>query len=72
MTRFKEGDEVRLCVDVTGDGGDCTIPAGTIGVVVDDVHAPGQYAVDVEVDGEPDNLAVSGDQIEPVPPASAG
>ncbi|MBO0829437.1 MAG: hypothetical protein J2P24_16820, partial [Streptosporangiales bacterium] len=56
--------EVRLRVDVTRDGGVGVVPAGTVGVVVDDVHAPGQYAVDVEVDGEPDNVAVGGEQIE--------
>ena len=66
MTRFKEGDEVRLRVDVTGDGGAHVVPAGTVGVVVDDVHAPGQYAVDVEVNGEPDNVAVTGEQIDAV------
>lgn len=68
---IREGDEVRFTNDVTGIRG-TRVPAGTVGVVVDDVHAPGQYAVDVEVDGEPDNVAVSGDQIEPVTAASAG
>lgn len=64
--RFKEGDEVRLRVDVARDGGVGVVPAGTVGVVVDDVHAPGQYAIDVEVDGEYDNVAVSGNQVEPI------
>lgn len=64
---LKEGDEVRLRVDVTADGGEHVVPAGTVGVVVDDVHAPDQYAVDVEVGGEYDNVAVTGEQIEAVP-----
>lgn len=61
---IKEGDEVRLRVGVTGIRG-TTVPAGTVGVVVDDVHAPGQYAVDIEINGAYDNVAVTGDQVEP-------
>lgn len=60
-----EGTQVRLRVDVTGIRG-TAVPAGTTGVVVDDLHAPNQYAVDVQVDGRNDNVAVSGEQIEPV------
>lgn len=63
---IKEGDRVRLTVDMLGDDGVRVIPAGTVGTVVDDVHAPGQYAVDVRVDDRYDNVPVSGDQIEPV------
>jgi hypothetical protein len=62
---IREGDRVRLTTDVVGDDGVRVIPAGTVGTVVDDVHAPGQYAVDVIVDGEYDNVPVTADQIEP-------
>lgn len=58
-----EGTQVRLRVDVTGIRG-TRVPAGTVGVVVDDAHAPHQYAVDVQVDGRNDNVAVSGEQIQ--------
>lgn len=61
---IKEGDRVRLTVDVLGDDGVRVIPAGTEGTVVDDVHAPGQYAVDVRVGDSYDNVPVSSEQIE--------
>ena len=60
----EERDVLRLTVDVPRDGGG-VVPAGTVGTVVDVVHAPDQYAVDVQVDGEYDNVAVAADQIEP-------
>lgn len=66
MTVVAEGQEVRLLVPVERDGGG-TVPAGTVGTVVDALHGPGEYAVDVLVDGEYDNVAVRGDQLEPLP-----
>jgi hypothetical protein len=62
---IKEGDRVRLTADTQGIRGS-EIPAGTIGTVVDDMHAPDQYAVDVKVNDRYDNVAVSGEQIEAV------
>lgn len=60
-----EGAGVRILVAVTGIRG-IDVPAGTVGVVVDDKHAPDEYAVDVEIGGRYDNIVVSGEQIEPV------
>jgi hypothetical protein len=62
---FKEGDQVRLLVPVAGIG-KVLAAAGTVGTVVDDVHAPDEYGVDVEVNGQYDNLVVSGDQLTAV------
>lgn len=62
----KEGDRVRLLVETVGIEG-ATVPAGTFGTVVDDMHAPDEYAVDVVVDdGVYDNVSVSGQQVEAV------
>ncbi|MQA02309.1 MAG: hypothetical protein GEV07_06135 [Streptosporangiales bacterium] len=63
---FEEGTKVRLVGDVTRDDGVPVVPAGTVGTVVDAVNAPDEYAVDVVVDGEFDNVPVTGDQIEAV------
>lgn len=63
---IKEGDRVRLVADVTADDGVTVVPAGTEGIVVDADSAPHGYAVDVIVDGEYDNIPVTGAQIEPV------
>lgn len=62
---IKEGDRVRLVTDVTGDDGVRVIPAGTVGIVVDALHAPDEYAVDVRLGDQFDNIAVSADQLEP-------
>lgn len=62
---IKEGDRVRLTADSKGIRG-TDVPAGTVGTVVDDVHAPDQYAVDVTVNDRYDNVAVSGEQLEAV------
>lgn len=62
-----EGDEVRLTTDVTGDDGQRVIPAGTVGTVVATYQDPTAYAVDVTVDGEPDNVYVTGEQVEAAP-----
>ncbi|MQA80351.1 MAG: hypothetical protein GEV10_18025 [Streptosporangiales bacterium] len=63
--KVKEGSRVRLLVETTGIEG-TVVPAGTVGTVVDDAHAPDEYAVDVKVDGQFDNVAVTGGQVEPV------
>ena len=63
----REGDQVRLLEDVVGIMGEL-VPAGTIGTVVDDVNAPGQYAVDVQVNDAYDNVAVTPAQFEKLPP----
>ena len=59
----REGDRVRLLQDVVGIMGN-RVPAGTVGTIVDDVNAPGQYAVDVRVDDAYDNVAVTPEQFE--------
>ena len=58
-----EGDRVRLVEAVVGIMGNL-VPAGTIGTVVDDANAPGQYAVDVQVNGDYDNVAVTPAQFQ--------
>jgi hypothetical protein len=63
---MNEQDEVRLIADVTGDDGQRVIPAGTVGVVVDVYRDGAAYAVDVELDGQPDNVYVTAQQVEPV------
>jgi hypothetical protein len=64
--RVREGDQVRLLADLVGSMGH-RVPAGTIGTIVDDVNAPAQYAVDVQVNDTYDNVAVSPDQFEALP-----
>lgn len=63
---MNEGERVRLRTDVPGDVRGRVIPAGTVGVVVDVYHDPEAFAVDVTVDGEPDNIYLAADQVEPV------
>lgn len=58
---MNEYDRVRFVVDGTGDDGN-RIPAGTIGTVVD--VAPDGYAVDIEIDGEYDNVHATPEQVE--------
>jgi hypothetical protein len=62
---IKEGERVRLLVAAQGLDG-TAVPAGTVGTVVDDLNAPDEYAIDVVVDGRYDNVAVGGDEIEPL------
>lgn len=62
---MNEQDEVRLTADVTGDDGRRVIPAGTVGVIVDVYRDGAAYAVDVEIDGQPDNIYVTAEQVEP-------
>lgn len=67
---IKEGDRVRVLVEKVGIEG-LTVPAGTVGTVVDDVHAPDSYAVDVRIGDRFDNIDVSGEQIETVTSATS-
>lgn len=60
---IKEGDRVKVLVEKVGIEG-LTVPAGTVGTVVDDLHAPESYAVDVRVGDRFDNIDVSSEQIE--------
>jgi hypothetical protein len=55
---MREGVEVRLLQDAVSLEGN-RVPAGIIGTIVDTTHAPGQYAVDVVVDGAYDDIAVT-------------
>ena len=64
--RVREGDQVRLLEDLVGIMGN-RVPAGTIGTIVDDINAPAQYAVDVQINDTYDNVAVSPDQFEAFP-----
>ena len=58
-----EGDRVRLLEDIIGIMGH-VVPAGTLGTVVDDVNAPEQYAVDVQVDGSYENIVATSAQLD--------
>lgn len=61
---IKEGDRVKLLAEKVGIEG-LIVPAGTVGTVMDDLHAPDSYAVDVRIGGRFDDIDVSAEQIEP-------
>jgi hypothetical protein len=63
MTMIKEGDRVRLLTDTIGIEG-TVVPAGTQGTVVDDTHAPAEYAIDVVLNDAFDNVTAASTDLE--------
>lgn len=57
-------DQVRLLVDVDDEG--TQVPAATVGTVVEILGDGAAYLVDVTMDGTPDNIYVTAEQVEPV------
>lgn len=60
---MKQYDSVKTLVETKG-WDDVVVPAGTVGAITDVLD--GGYAVDVFVDGEPNQIFVRTDQVEAV------